>query len=249
MKISAVVLSWQEIQYIDRCLTSLQYLDEVILVDAFSNDGTEFVDARYANVKIYKNHFKSISDQRNYGLSKAKNKWCLIIDADEYLNWELQNLLNSDWLDKLNPSIDAIRIPRYNLVDGIGPQCWPDNQIHLVKNGIIHGGDPLHSDRASNAHNIMNLGTNDNAKVIHEKTALKWMSAARMYYYMCPYTFPDGPCPGSEDITPPIENWNKDRDINFYEEFIAKNLWRNVTPEEIADLVVDNTGWHKRKLS
>ncbi len=105
MKISAVVLTKNEEKNIERCLKSIDFCDEIIVVDDYSTDRTiEIVRKIYVGVgldrPIYKVFQRKLNNdfaaQRNFGLGKASNEWVLFIDADEVvsenLKLEIKNL-------------------------------------------------------------------------------------------------------------------------------------------------------------
>ncbi len=97
--ISAVVLTKNEEQIIDRCLTSLQWCDEIIVIDDDSTDRTLKI-AEKNNARIYQHPLENdFSLQRNYALSKAKHDWVLFVDGDEIvsssLQFEILGLLNN----------------------------------------------------------------------------------------------------------------------------------------------------------
>jgi len=77
MKISAVVLAKQEEKNIDRCLKSLEFCDEVIVVDDFSTDKTlERVHKVLKVHKVYKvfqrKLNKDFAEQRNFGMKPTR---------------------------------------------------------------------------------------------------------------------------------------------------------------------------------
>ena len=81
--ISAVVLAKNEEKNIQRCLESLSWCDEVIVIDDHSTDKTVEI-AKKAGVKIYTNSLDNdFSAQRTFGLAKASGDWVLFVDADE----------------------------------------------------------------------------------------------------------------------------------------------------------------------
>jgi glycosyltransferase involved in cell wall biosynthesis len=88
VKISAIVLTYNEEKNIRRCLESLQWVDEIIIVDSFSTDRTIEICSAYST-KIFYRKFDDFASQRNFALSKASNEWVLIIDADEEVSFEL----------------------------------------------------------------------------------------------------------------------------------------------------------------
>ncbi|KKP59370.1 MAG: Lipopolysaccharide biosynthesis glycosyltransferase [Candidatus Roizmanbacteria bacterium GW2011_GWA2_34_18] len=99
MKLSAVVLTKNEEKNIEKCLKSIDFCDEIIVVDDYSTDKTleeiqklEVKSQNYkSKVKIFKKQLnKDFAFQRNYGLSKATNEWILFIDADEEISENLK---------------------------------------------------------------------------------------------------------------------------------------------------------------
>ena len=98
MKISAVVLTKNEEKNIERCLKSLDFCNEIIIVDDYSTDKTlgiiQKLEVKSQNlkskVKIFNRELKEdFAQQRNFGLSKASNEWVLFVDADEEITKEL----------------------------------------------------------------------------------------------------------------------------------------------------------------
>lgn len=85
-KISVVIIAKNEEQNIEKCLKSVKWCDEIIVVDDKSSDKTLEIAKRY-NAITYSNHLnEDFSLQRNLGLSKAKNDWVLFLDADEIIS-------------------------------------------------------------------------------------------------------------------------------------------------------------------
>lgn len=95
MDISAVVLTKNEEKNIERCLKSLSFCDEIVIVDDYSEDKTlEIVHEVLKVHKVYKVIQRKLNNdyasQRNFGLSKSTNEWVLSIDADEVVTDELK---------------------------------------------------------------------------------------------------------------------------------------------------------------
>lgn len=87
--ISAVVITRNEQDSITYCLKSLEFCDEIILVDDFSTDKTLKL-ARKFTKKIFRRKLNgSFSEQKNFGMRKAKHKWILFIDSDEIITKKL----------------------------------------------------------------------------------------------------------------------------------------------------------------
>lgn len=89
--ISAIILTKNEEENIVDCLESLNFADEIIVVDDNSQDRTLEIaikmGARIINHRLNNN----FSLQRNFALSKAKNDWVLFVDADERITPELRS--------------------------------------------------------------------------------------------------------------------------------------------------------------
>jgi len=84
--ISAVVIAKDEQKNIAKCLKSISWCDEILLIDDYSKDKTVDI-ARKLNAKVYKRKLnKDFSKQRNYGLKKANGEWVLFVDADEFVS-------------------------------------------------------------------------------------------------------------------------------------------------------------------
>ena len=96
MKISGVVLTKNEERNIERCLKSLDFCDEIIIVDDYSTDKTVEIIKQFivGNKNLCSLHKRKLNNnfaqQRNFGLSKASNEWVLFIDADEVVTDELK---------------------------------------------------------------------------------------------------------------------------------------------------------------
>lgn len=89
-KISAVIITLNEMDCIERCINSIGFVDEIIVVDSFSTDGTwEWLEAHPA-IKAVQHHFKNYTEQKNYALSLATNDWIYFLDADEEVPPALQ---------------------------------------------------------------------------------------------------------------------------------------------------------------
>lgn len=96
--LSVVVLTKNEELNIERCLRSVAFADEIILIDDDSTDKTLEIAKKY-KVQIFKHKLEDdFSAQRNFGLKKAKGDWILYVDADEevapFLFQEITNAVN-----------------------------------------------------------------------------------------------------------------------------------------------------------
>lgn len=90
-KISALLIVYNEEKNIEEALKSVEFADEIIVLDSFSTDNTtEIIKSKFPNVKLYQNKFEDFTKQRNLCISYAKNDWILFLDADERITPELK---------------------------------------------------------------------------------------------------------------------------------------------------------------
>src|SRR3970282_1147611 len=89
-KVSVLVITLNEEANLQALLVDLDFADEVIIVDSYSNDKTKSIAQSFSNVRFIENKFENYSSQRNFAISQAKNDWILFLDADERLTLALK---------------------------------------------------------------------------------------------------------------------------------------------------------------
>jgi len=88
--ISAVVLTKNEQDNIADCLRSLDWCDEIVVIDDNSKDNT-ISNLRASGANIYIRPLNGdFAAQRNFGLEKTRCEWILFIDADERVTYNLR---------------------------------------------------------------------------------------------------------------------------------------------------------------
>lgn len=90
-KLSALIITYNEIGYIERCIESISFADEIIVVDSYSTDGTYEYLLDQSNVKVIQNPFANFTAQKSYALEQASNDWVLFVDADEVVKESLES--------------------------------------------------------------------------------------------------------------------------------------------------------------
>lgn len=89
-KLSALLITYNEIRNITAVLDTLNFADEIVVVDSFSDDGTVKKVQQHKNVKLIQHPFKNYTDQKSFALEQATHNWVLFIDADERITDQLQ---------------------------------------------------------------------------------------------------------------------------------------------------------------
>lgn len=98
MKISATIITLNEQKNIKDCLESLDFADEIVVVDSGSVDQTEEICRSYQNVRFFQHAWQGYGKQKNKAAELAANKWIINIDADERVSPELaSNILSAEY--------------------------------------------------------------------------------------------------------------------------------------------------------
>lgn len=135
MTISVAIVTFNEEKYILRCLESVSWADEIILVDGQSQDRTAVIAKNFgAKVFVVPNQ-KLMKINMNLAFGKCRGDWILSLDADEKVTPDLKNEILSLLL---NPEFSAYKIPRKNIIFNkwIAHTGWyPDFQWRLFQKG------------------------------------------------------------------------------------------------------------------
>jgi (heptosyl)LPS beta-1,4-glucosyltransferase len=145
-KISVVINTLNEEKNLPRTIASVKSLaDEIIVCDMESEDKTREV-AEKLGAGVFE-HKKTgyVEPARNYAISKAKNSWILILDADEEIPGSL-----ADEIVRATKSgeADFYRIPRKNIIFRKWmkhSRWWPDYNIRLFKKGRVCWNEVIHT--------------------------------------------------------------------------------------------------------
>lgn len=90
MKLSCVIITYNEEKNIERCIVSVkEVVDEIVVVDSFSEDHTKEICTKLG-VKFIQHNYASMIEQKNYAASQAKYPNILSLDADEALSEDLK---------------------------------------------------------------------------------------------------------------------------------------------------------------
>ncbi len=90
IKLSVVIITFNEEKNIARCLASVQHIaDDVVVVDSFSKDKTKEI-CLAVGVRFVEHAFEGHIQQKNWAITQAKYPHVLSLDADEALDEQLQ---------------------------------------------------------------------------------------------------------------------------------------------------------------
>ena len=89
MKITAIIPTLNEEINIEQAIKSVDFADEIIVIDSYSSDNTVSL-AKKHNVNLIMREFDDYSSQKNYAIEKAKHNWIYVLDADERVTPKLK---------------------------------------------------------------------------------------------------------------------------------------------------------------
>ena len=146
MKLSVIVIARNEAHAIGRCLESVAWADEIVLLDTASTDGTPDI-ARSLNAKVTTTtDWPGFGPQKNRALDLATGDWVLSLDADEWVSPELRAEIERALQDP--GSHAAFSMPRLSSYCGREMRhsgWWPDRVTRLFRRGHARfSGDRVH---------------------------------------------------------------------------------------------------------
>ena len=110
--VSCMIFTLDEEINLPHCLGSLQWCDDIIVIDSGSQDRTEQI-AKDQNARVFYRKFDGFGSQRNWAIknSDPKHDWILILDADERVPDELAKEINK-LAKTADETIGAARVRR-----------------------------------------------------------------------------------------------------------------------------------------
>jgi glycosyltransferase involved in cell wall biosynthesis len=146
MRLSVIVITRNEQVNIADCLVSVDFADEVIIVDSASTDKTGEIAHRLGAQVTVVHDWPGFGPQKNRALALAKGEWVLSIDADERVTPELKTEILAVIADPC--SHDVYKIPRRSSYCGqfMLHSGWnPDYVTRLFRSGhAIFSDDLVH---------------------------------------------------------------------------------------------------------
>jgi len=179
-KLSVIIIAKDEEKKVGDCLKSVEWVDEIILVDTGSTDKTIKIAEKYG-ASVVRHKGGSYSDWRNKGLKEASGKWVLYVDADERVTSELRQEIFQLTNQPIN-QYTSFAIPRINIILGREMKhggWWPDynKRLYLKKNLVKWTGElyeePIFKGKMGHLVSPLTHIKHDNLSEMVEKTN-KW---------------------------------------------------------------------------
>ncbi|WP_066225882.1 glycosyltransferase family 2 protein [Formosa haliotis] len=111
-KLTAIIPTGNEIHNIEAVIASVDFADEILVVDSFSTDGT-YEKACELATRVIRREYEYSASQKNWAIPQAKYEWILLVDADERVTPELKAEI-LEVLKQPKPNVVAYWIGRMN---------------------------------------------------------------------------------------------------------------------------------------
>ncbi|HEY8996333.1 MAG TPA: glycosyltransferase family 2 protein [Edaphobacter sp.] len=141
-KLSVAIITLNEEENLPRTLASVQFADEILVIDSGSTDRTLEI-AREYGARVISEPWKGFAQQKNSAIEKCSGEWILSLDADEELTLELQNEIAM--LLKGTPDADAYLLRRRNVFLGRWMRhggYYPDPKLRLFRRYMANFAPP-----------------------------------------------------------------------------------------------------------
>lgn len=142
--VSVVTIALNEAHRMEDCARSIQWVDEWIVVDSGSSDGTREL-AQRLGARVYERPFDDFSNQWNYAAEQASSDWVFVLAADERVSQGLRAEIEHILRNPDGPSCYAM--PRRNILFGrwlrYGGQ-YPDWSLRLFRRGTARWEGAVH---------------------------------------------------------------------------------------------------------
>ncbi len=136
-KLSVTIITFNEESNIERCLKSVAWADEIVVVDSFSSDRTVEICRRYTE-NVTQQTWLGYGKQKNLCAERASHKWVLNLDADEALSEAGAEEIRATLRDGAEHPV--YRFPRMNFFAGRWVRFggwYPDRIARLYDKSLI----------------------------------------------------------------------------------------------------------------
>ncbi|MDM1500023.1 glycosyltransferase family 2 protein [Myroides odoratimimus] len=141
MNLSVIIPTYNEEKYIADAIKSVDFADQIIVLDSYSNDKTIQI-ATDMGCLVLQNKFVNFSTQKNFAIPYAKGKWILFIDADERVTDSLRKEILEVIKNPGEHKAFKLRFPHFFINEFLFHKA--DKVTRLVYNEGVHFTGEVH---------------------------------------------------------------------------------------------------------
>jgi len=181
-------------------LTSVEWADEIIVIDSFSDDDTIKIATEYG-ARVFQHEYINSAKQKNWAIQHCSHEWVFQIDSDEILEKNAEGIIRNA-INNAGENIHCFKMPRKNHMlgkwvkyGGLYPDWeyrlfkknhseWRDREVHsrilvsreieILDTALIHHGMPNISKQLSNLDRYTRYEANELKKKNITFSFLKW---------------------------------------------------------------------------
>lgn len=172
-KVSVIIITYNEEKNIGRCLSSIDWVDEIVVVDSQSTDDTKKVASEFTQ-KVFDITWEGFGKAKDFAKDEASHQWILSVDADEVVPEDLKEEIQK--ITKSEDSFNGYYIPRKSNFLGkwIKHGGWyPDYVLRLFK-----------KDKAGFNHSMVHEKVEVNGRIGYLRNALLHYTDPNFDHYL-----------------------------------------------------------------
>jgi glycosyltransferase involved in cell wall biosynthesis len=132
--LSSAIITKNEEENLPDCLKGIAFAEQIVVVDSGSTDDTVKIASDFG-CEVFIETWRGFGPQKQFAIDKCRNKWILVLDADERIPPEtaltIKNIVSND-----SKSVAGYSFPRKNYFQGRWIRYsgwWPDRIVRLFQ--------------------------------------------------------------------------------------------------------------------
>jgi len=177
--VTPFILAYNEEPNLERCLESVAWASQILVLDSGSTDGTAGIVARYPQARLVVRPFDCHSNQANFGLTQITSPWVLSLDSDYIVTPELRDEIATT-LKSADAGVVYFAPFKFRVYGKLLRVCFmPPRGVLYARAGAIYDQDG-HTQRLSLQGRRTALLRNP---IIHDdrKPLPRWLESQRKY--------------------------------------------------------------------
>jgi glycosyltransferase involved in cell wall biosynthesis len=178
-----VVVSYNRERLIEAVLRSVQFCDEVILIDKSSTDATRSIAIHLCDRVLQVPWSPTVEETRRFAVAQASNDWVVLLDDDEILN-----LAAVAWIEEelRAPRSQIYSIPlRHYIMGSHDPNAyyWPEQHIRFFNKHAVSFSSTVHGGIQTGTHSIQSIDIATGVAIEHlsHPDVATWIAKSNSY--------------------------------------------------------------------
>ncbi len=143
-RVSGFVIAHNRASLVETCLRSIRFVDQLIVIDKSSTDGTRAIAKRYADRVITVPWSPTVEETRAHALALCRHDWVVHLDDDEMFSPEAIAFLSRP---RARDAAEAYYLPKKHYILGRFDQAayyWPEHHPQFFRKDAVAFGPTVH---------------------------------------------------------------------------------------------------------